>query len=132
MALNPNAAPGATSPLDRDPDFLAEVIEWLDESPKSTGMMTKGYGDKPAAPKFLKHAKVRIIGGGALLDPPREGDVVCSRAPVTGSAAQWEHADQKQVEVYRGADDKDPSKLYFNAFLAEASASIADLELVEA
>lgn len=129
MALNPNAAP-TTSPLDRDPDFLAEVIEWLDETPKATGMMTKGYGDKPAAPKFLRHAKVRIIGGGILIG--KTGDVVCARAPVTGSAAQWEHADPKTVEVYRGADDKDPSKLYFNVFLAEASASIADLELVEA
>lgn len=132
MALNPNAAPAATSPLDRDPDFMAEVIEWLDETPKATGMKTKGYGDKPSAPKFLKHAKVRIIGGGALLDPPRDGDVICARAPVTGSAAQWEHHDRKQVEVYRGSDKKDPSKLYFSVFLAEASADIADLELVEA
>lgn len=132
MALNPNATTATQSPLDREPDFLAQVIEWLDETPKATGMLTKGFGDKPAAPKFLKHAKVKIIGGGALLDPPRDGDVVCARAPVTGSAAQWEYYDPSTVEVYRGSDAKNPNKLFFNVFLAEASANIADLELVEA
>lgn len=126
MAL-PTQAPSQSAL--RDPDFIGIIEKWIDEAPKETGLMTHGFEGKDPAPRFLRRAIVRIVGGAAAIDPKDTGDLLDEQAPIVGSAKQWAAADNTKVEVYLGAKS---GKFFYNPMLAEASSDPKALKRIPA
>ncbi len=99
--------------LDREPDFMFEIVEHLEENPRPTAMTSKGYGDKAPAAKFQQALKVRNPKSGKI------GIVQC-----VGTAKQFQYASSAFVEGYLSTDKQ---TIYVQPHLDRAGVSASDL-----
>ena len=94
---------------DRPADLVLEVLEWLDDEPRKTGMKSK----TTEAPKYERNARVRN---------PQSGKVAV--VPVVGTMAQFQHASSTEVEGFFRADRK---KVYVGPKISKAEVDASDL-----
>lgn len=82
----------------REPDYIATVIEWID-NPRETAMKAVN-----GEPKLQRQAKVELNGKTGVV-------------PVIGTAKQFEFGSAAEVECYRGEKS---GQLFFSPHLAPA------------
>jgi hypothetical protein len=86
----------------RDPDRVLNIVRWIDDEPRKTGMKSETTG----AVKFARH--------GVVLN--KAGDEVT--IPVIGTEKQWNIADPSKVEGYFGSKS---NAWYFGPHPSDAS-----------